>query len=118
MNSKEPSIVSGLTTLTTEDYHALTRERDELRAEVEYVKANYVTVAEEAQRRHDAMTPLVAEVARLNAEANRLAEQVYAVSNERDDLEAEIERLRAAVDALRGQMPHWVANTLKDARSS
>ncbi len=37
-------------------------------AEVEYVKANYVTVAEEAQRRHDACAPLTVEIERLRAE--------------------------------------------------
>lgn len=43
------------------------RECQSLRAELERVRSNHVTVAEEIQRRHDACAPLTAEIERLRA---------------------------------------------------
>ena len=60
------------------------RQRDELREEIEYVKANYVTVAEEAQRRHDACAPLTAKLERLRAALARYGRHLVTCSFYKD----------------------------------
>jgi predicted nuclease with TOPRIM domain len=63
--------------LVTADDNKLAIENKRLRAEVERVQANHVTVAEEIQRRHDACAPLTAEIERLRA----ALQEVVAVSS-------------------------------------
>jgi septal ring factor EnvC (AmiA/AmiB activator) len=48
------------------------RECQSLRAELERVRSNHVTVAEEIQRRHDACAPLIAEIERLRAALEKI----------------------------------------------
>lgn len=100
MSSKEPHIISGLTALATEDYHALLRERDELRAEVESLNLllhNNQVRREEVEARHG---DLLRQVERLRAARDACEQQFQEKVARINELDAEIERLRGECDKL------------------